>query len=67
MRRILGLIAVVALVFAFAIPVVTADAASHEDKPANPCKSKAENPCKPKDADKMKANPCNPCGKEKKK
>ncbi len=65
MRRILGLIAVVALVFAFAMPVVTADAASHGDK--NPCaakkamdKAKGEGE---KAMDKMKSdkNPCNPC------
>ncbi len=67
MRRILGLIAVVALVFAFAMPVM---ADSHA-KADNPCKAKADNPCKAK-GDKMKAdNPCkakadNPCKAKKK-
>jgi hypothetical protein len=58
MRRLFALIAVVALMVAFALPMAgTAEAASHGDKAMNPCKAK----------DTMKkANPCgqtaNPCG-----
>lgn len=66
MRRILGLIAVLALVVAFAMPVVTADAASHEKK--NPCAAKEEMKEGAKKAmDKAKGeNPCNPCKAKKK-
>ncbi len=66
MRRILGLLAVLALVVAFAMPVVTADAAHHEGKAekamgkakemGKKAMEKVKNPCKPK-----AANPCNPC------
>lgn len=67
MRRILSLIAVVALMVAFAMPVVTADAASHMEKnPCNPCAAKKAmkkgEEAGEKGMDKMKkANPCNPC------
>ena len=62
MRRLLALMAVVALVVAFALPMVgTAEAASHGDKAMNPCEAKS----KAKDTMKQ-ANPCgkaaNPCG-----
>ena len=72
MRRILSLMAVIALMVAFAMPVMTADAASHEK--ANPCAAKEKmkeegkkamekaNPCNPCAA---KSNPCNPCGQKK--
>jgi hypothetical protein len=75
MRRLLALMAVVALVVAFALPMVgTVEAASHGDK-MNPCAMKSKtkqmkkanscgqtaNPCG------QTANPCgqtaNPCGK----
>ena len=72
MRRILSLIAVVALMVAFAMPVMTADAASHEktqdatEKMMK--KDEAEKIMKKGEAEgkkameKMKgANPCNPC------
>ena len=68
MRRLLALMAVVALVVAFALPMVdTADAASHGNKDKmNPCEVKA----KAKDMMKKGENPCaknpcakNPCGK----
>lgn len=81
MRRILGLIAVLALVMAFAMPVMTANAASHGDtkdaaekmmkqgeeegKKAMD-KMKGENPCNPCAAKKANpCNPCNPCGAKK--
>jgi hypothetical protein len=66
MRRILSLIAVVALMVAFAMPVVTADAASHEkaqesgkemmkkDEPEKMMK-------KGEEEGKKMMNPCNPC------
>jgi len=73
MRRILSLMAVIALMVAFAMPVMTASAASHE-KPKDTAekmmekgkeeskgamdKMKTENPCNPC---KPKENPCNPC------
>ncbi|ETX08997.1 hypothetical protein [Candidatus Entotheonella palauensis] len=54
MRRILSVIAVLALVVAFAMPVVTADADSHKK---NPCEAKEK---MKEGAEKMKekANPC---------
>ena len=60
MRRLLALIAVVALMVAFALPMAgTAEAASHGDK-MNPCQAKS------KAKEMQKANPCgqtaNPCG-----
>ena len=60
MRRLLALIAVVALMVAFALPMAgTAEAASHGDK-MNPCEAKS------KAKEMQKANPCgqtaNPCG-----
>jgi Ni/Co efflux regulator RcnB len=60
MRRLLALIAVVALMVAFALPMAgTAEAASHGDKAMNPCE-------KAKAKEMQKANPCgqtaNPCG-----
>jgi hypothetical protein len=60
MRRLLALIAVVALMVAFALPMAgTAEAASHGDK-MNPCQAKS------KAKEMKKANPCgktaNPCG-----
>ena len=60
MRRLLALIAVVALMVAFALPMAgTAEAASHGDK-MNPCQEKS------KAKEMQKANPCgqtaNPCG-----
>jgi hypothetical protein len=62
MRRLLALMAVVALVVAFALPMVgTAEAASHEGSKMNVCGAKA------KDKKMMeKANPCaqNPCGQK---
>ena len=72
MRRILGLIAVLALVVAFAMPVATADAMNHgkakdaaektmdkakEEGDKAMDKMKSENPCNPCAA----KNPCNPC------
>jgi Tfp pilus assembly protein FimT len=67
MRRILSLIAVVALMVAFAMPVMTAEAASHQK-----AKDTAEKMMdKSKDAgkkamDKMTPeNPCNPCAAKK--
>lgn len=62
MRRLLALIAVVALMVAFALPMAgTAEAASHGDKDKmNPCQAKS------KAKEMQKANPCgqtaNPCG-----
>jgi hypothetical protein len=61
MRRLLALIAVVALMVAFALPMAgTAEAASHGDKAMNPCDAKS------KAKEMQKANPCgqtaNPCG-----
>lgn len=76
MRRIFALMAMLALVVAFAMPVVTADAAHHEK---NPCQAKEmmkksgdetkqemSNPCKANPCAAKKANPCdaktmNPC------
>ncbi|ETX02273.1 MAG: hypothetical protein ETSY1_04215 [Candidatus Entotheonella factor] len=55
MRRIFGMIAVLALVVAFAMPVVTADAASHEK---NPCAAKEK---MKEGAEKMKEGAANPC------
>jgi uncharacterized protein YpuA (DUF1002 family) len=77
MRRILGLIAVLALVVAFAMPVATADAMSHGKKDAtektmDKAKDETEKTMdKAKDEgdktmDKMKpAHPCNPCAPKK--
>ena len=56
MRRLLALVAVLALVVAFSLPVVTAEAASHKDK-----KGKVENPCNPCAAKAKASQPCNPC------
>jgi hypothetical protein len=76
MRRILSLIAVVALMVAFAMPVMTADAASHE-KPQEAGKEmmkKGEDEGKEmmkkgedegKKAMKEAGNPCNPCAQKK--
>jgi hypothetical protein len=76
MRRIFALMAMLALVVAFAMPVVTADAAHHEK---NPCQAKEmmkksgdetkqemSNPCKANPCAGKAANPCagkaaNPC------
>jgi hypothetical protein len=57
MRRLLALIAVVALMVAFALPMAgTAEAASHGDKmKPDQAESKAKETMKHKD------NPCNPC------
>ena len=60
MRRLVALIAVVALMVAFALSMAgTAEAASHGDK-MNPCQAKS------KAKEMQKANPCgqtaNPCG-----
>ena len=53
MRRLLALIAAVALMVAFALPMAgTAEAASHGDKAMNPCDAKS------KSKEMQKANPC---------
>jgi hypothetical protein len=75
MRRILSFIAALALMMAFAMPVVTADAASHEkmkDSAEQTMKKGEEEGKKAMDKmDKMKpenpCNPCNPCAKKEKK
>jgi hypothetical protein len=67
MRRILSLVAMLALMVAFAMPVMTADAASHEkmmDKSEKTMEKGKEEGKETMDKtmDKMKtANPCNPC------
>jgi hypothetical protein len=73
MRRIFVLIALLALVVVFAMPVVTADAAHHEK---NPCQTKemmkksgdetkqeVNNPCKANPCSAKTANPCSASGK----
>ena len=55
MKRVVSLLAVLALVLAFTMPVEMAQAMSH---------SKMENPCNPCAAKHM--NPCNPCSAKKK-
>ena len=71
MRRILSLVAMFALIVAFAMPVMTADAASHEktmDKTEKTMEKgkeegkEAMDKTMDKTMDKMKTtNPCNPC------
>ncbi len=67
MKRMFALIAVLALVVAFTMPVTSAVAGS-KAKSANPCATKAMNPCNPCAQKAKKAmNPCNPCAQKAKK
>ncbi len=64
MKRVVSLVAILALVIAFAIPIGMAEAAKN---PCNPCAAKKMNPCNPCAAKANPCNPCNPCAAKKKK
>ena len=60
MKRMFALIGILALVVAFSMPVISAEAGGHAKK--NPCAAKTNNPCNP--CAKKAMNPCNPCAKK---
>ena len=47
MRRMLSLLAVLALALAFAMPTFVDTAVAASKNPCNPCAAKAQNPCNP--------------------
>jgi hypothetical protein len=65
MRRILSLIAVVALMVAFSMPVTTADAASHEKTQDAGKEMMKKGEGEGKEMMKEAGNPCNPCAQKK--